>query len=65
MGQGCIRLSCWLRGFCGDPETTQVDARADTNRQKTDKKAPWLRTASKQLTEHREVEQEPAWSLDP
>lgn len=58
MGQGCIRLSCWLRGFYGDAETTQVGAKTDNNRQKAVKKSPLL-TTSKQLTEHREVEQVP------
>lgn len=43
LGVGCIKFNCWSRDSCGDPQTTQCDARAEDCSPQTDKGAPLLK----------------------
>lgn len=62
-GLGCIWLSGWMRGSSGALPTTQADTRAEGHSQQVDIGVPLPRTTSIEITECREAELVPGWSL--
>lgn len=63
---GCICLSCWLKGSCGDDlPTIQVAAITEDCSLQTVSGALFPRTRCKELIECEEIELMPSWSLQP